>query len=316
MDVPERLRVAVLAGGWSEERAVSLKSGEAVYQSLDRNKYDISWYDPREDLDVLMKKRGGIDMAFVLLHGQLGEDGRMQGMLDTLGIAFVGSGVLSSAMAFNKRVAKALYRSEGMTVPRDVILRRGDDEHMDREAESLGLPVVVKPVSEGSSVGICIADSAAGLRNGVAQAFQFCSEVLVEEYVKGREVTCCVLGNRELKTLPIIEIRPEAAYAFFDYEAKYTPGATEEICPAPISETLAERVRENAKRAHRALGCEVWSRTDMIIRDDAVILLETNTIPGMTQTSLFPLSARSAGMSFSQLLDELITLSLEKRSGN
>jgi len=236
----------------------------------------------------------------------------MQGMLDILQVPFVGSGVLSSATAFNKKMAKAVYRSEGLSVPEAVVLRRDGLKAIDKLRGRIGSPVVIKPVSEGSSVGICIAEGEAEIRRGVEQAFEFCPEVLMEEYVKGREITCCVLGNRDLDVLPVVEIRPAASYDFFDYEAKYTPGATEEICPAPISETLAEQAREHARRAHLALDCSVWSRTDMILRNDTVVLLETNTIPGMTETSLFPLAARGAGMTFSELLDRLIALSLEK----
>ncbi len=236
----------------------------------------------------------------------------MQGMLDILQIPFVGSGVLSSATAFNKKMAKAVYRNEGLSVPEAVVLRRDDLKAIDKLRGRIGSAVVIKPVSEGSSVGICIAEGEAEIRRGVEQAFEFCAEVLMEEYVKGREITCCVLGNRDLDVLPIVEIRPAAGYDFFDYEAKYTPGATEEICPAPIPEVLATQAREHARRAHQALNCSVWSRTDMILRNDTVVLLETNTIPGMTETSLFPLAARGAGMTFSELLDRLIALSLEK----
>ncbi len=308
----DRLRVAVLAGGWSRERGVSLKSGRAVFEALDRDKYEVDWFDPRDDLRALIEKRAEVDMAFILLHGQLGEDGRMQGMLDILDIPFVGSGVLSSATAFNKEMSKAIFRTKRLNVAEEVVLRKGEDAAADRLMARLGSPVVIKPVSEGSSIGICISDTRQGIEKGLERAFEFSEEVMVEEYVNGREITCCVLGNNRLEVLPLVEIRPGAEYRFFDYEAKYTPGATQEICPADIPERLRKVIEINGKKAHRLLRCAVWSRTDMIMRDDKIFILETNTIPGMTETSLFPLAARGAGLSFSALLDRLITLSLEK----
>jgi len=165
-------------------------------------------------------------------------------------------------------------------------------------------------VSEGSSLGISIAHGREEILKGIEKAFQYDGEVMAEEYLDGREITCCVLGNEVLETLPVVEIVPDISYKFFDYEAKYKPGATNEICPAPIAPSLAEEAASCAKKAHKALKCSVWSRSDMIIRDETLYLLETNTIPGMTETSLFPLAARAAGMTLSDLLDRLISLSL------
>ena len=306
-----KIRVAVLAGGWSGEREVSLKSGKAVYAALNRERYDVTIYDPRDDLEVLTKRSAEIDLAFILLHGKFGEDGRVQGMLDILQIPFVGSGVLSSAMAMNKRVAKDVCRGVGLQVAEEVILKRGKRFSVKRLIAKLGFPVVIKPVSEGSSIGISIAHGREEILEGIEKAFQYDAEVMAEEYLDGREITCCVLGNQVLETLPVVEIVPDVAHSFFDYEAKYEPGETNEICPAPIAPALAEEAASCAKKAHRALKCSVWSRSDMIIRDEIVYLLETNTLPGMTETSLFPLAARAAGMTLSDLLDRLISLSLE-----
>lgn len=306
-----KIRIAVLAGGWSGEREVSLKSGMAVYEALNREKYSVARYDPRDELKVLIRDRAEIDLAFILLHGKFGEDGRIQGMLDVLQIPFVGSGVLASALALNKRVAKNVFRAAGLCVAEDRILTRGEGFSVDRVMGKLGTPVVIKPVSEGSSLGISIASDREGIMRGIEKAFQYDTEVMVEAYVGGREITCCILGNQVLEALPVVEIVPADAYAFFDYDAKYTPGATREICPAAIPSALGEQAAHIAKTAHKALGCRVWSRSDIIIRDGALHLLETNTIPGMTETSLFPLAARAAGMSLSDLLDKMITLSLE-----
>jgi len=308
--VKKKIRVAVLAGGWSGEREVSLKSGKAVYAALNRERYDVTIYDPRDDLGILIKKKAEIDLAFILLHGKFGEDGRVQGMLDVLHIPFVGSGVLASAMAMNKRIAKDVFRGVGLRVAAEVILKEEEKLSVKRLIDTLGSSLVIKPVAEGSSIGISIAHGREEILKGIEKAFQYDGEVMVEEYLDGREITCCVLGNEVLETLPVVEIVPDISYKFFDYEAKYKPGATNEICPAPIAPSLAEEAASCAKKAHKALKCSVWSRSDMIIRDETLYLLETNTIPGMTETSLFPLAARAAGMTLSDLLDRLISLSL------
>ena len=311
-----RLSVALLAGGWSAEREVSLKSGEAVYQALDPDRYRVTRYDPKDDLIRLIQDKEKIDLALVLLHGRFGEDGRIQGFLDLLGIPFVGSGVLPSALALNKRIAKEIYRRYGLNVPEEVIITREENVYLSDIIDKLGESLVVKPVSEGSSLGMSLCHSKDALAQGIELAFQYDREIMVEQYIKGREVTGCVLGNSVLEALPLVEIRPRQEHLFFDYEAKYTPGATEEICPAPLPEDRTEEAQACAKKAHNALMCEVWSRTDMILQDEKIFVLETNTIPGMTETSLVPLAARAAGMSLSNLLDRLIDLSLEKTGLN
>jgi len=306
-----RKKIALLAGGWSGEREVSLKSGRAVYSALDKGKYDVTMYDPRDDLQALVEAKKEIDLALILLHGRFGEDGRIQGLLDILKIPFMGSGVLSSAIAMNKNVAKEIYKGAGLRVAKDVILKREDDLSVEEISATLGHYTFVKPVAEGSSLGGSLCRGKEELVFGIKKAFQHDQEIMVEEYIAGREVTCCVLGNMALETLPLIEIVPESGHRFFDYKAKYTPGATKEICPARLSRDLAEGVEACAKRAHRALRCRVWSRSDMIIRDETIYLLETNTIPGMTENSLFPLAAKAAGISLSELLDKMIDLSLQ-----
>jgi D-alanine-D-alanine ligase len=307
----EKLRIALIAGGRSGEREVSLKSGDAVYEGLDRKKYEVTRYDPRDDLIGLIRDREKIDLAFVLLHGRFGEDGCIQGFLHLLDIPFVGSGVLASAMAIHKKTSKELYRIAGLRVAEDAILFRGEPFSAEEISASLGRTLVVKPVSEGSSLGMSICRSPEELSKGIEEAFQHDGEVMVERFVQGREFTCCVLGNTVLQTLPIVEIIPNPEYPFFDYNAKYTPGASREICPAAISEEEKREMEFCAKEAHRVLRCRVWSRTDMILQDRKVFILETNTIPGMTGTSLVPLAARAAGMSMTDLLDRLIEFSLE-----
>jgi D-alanine-D-alanine ligase len=303
--------VALIAGGWSGEREVSLKSGEAVFRALDRRRYRVTWYDPRNDLQALIRDAKKIDLALVLLHGRFGEDGSIQGLLQLLGISFLGSGVLSSAMALHKKTAKDLYRIHGLKVADDVLLHRGEPFSPGRITRLLGPVTVVKPMCEGSSLGMSVCRSREELTRGIHAAFEWDGEVMVEQYIRGREITCAVLGNRKLEALPPIEIIPNPEHSFFDYQAKYTPGATREICPAPLSRSLALRVQSVAMTAHLALQCRVWSRTDMIVRGKEVYVLETNTIPGMTETSLVPLAARCAGLSMRELLDRLIVLSME-----
>jgi len=308
----KRLRVALIAGGISGEREISMKSGDAVEKALDPTKYEVKRYDPRDDLGLLLKNSGNTDLALILLHGRYGEDGSMQGLLDLLGVSYVGSGVLGSAMAMNKRIAKSVFRTEGLLVAEDVLLYHGEPYSLDQILERVGASTVVKPASEGSSIGVTICHTKEELVKGIEAAFHHDREVLVERFLDGKELTCCVLGNRSLEALPVIEIAPNPQYAFFDYQAKYTPGATNEICPARISRAQTEEVQSCAMRAHRALQCRDWSRTDMILYDGKIHVLETNTIPGMTETSLVPLAARTAGMTFSQLVDRLIGLCMER----
>lgn len=307
----EKLALALLAGGISSEREVSLSSGEQVYEALDKSKYDVRRYDPKSDLDRLVADADGIDAALIILHGPYGEDGTVQGLLDLLDIPYQGSGVLGSAVAMNKLVAKQLYEFAGLPVAPYVTVR--GPGHMTPEAieQKLGLPVVIKPIEAGSSVGMSIVRSQDALPGALEMAFGHGRTVMVEAYIDGIEVTCGVLGNDAPEALPLIEIIPDDAHDFFDYEAKYTAGATEEICPARISQALTAKAQQYALRAHAALQCRGYSRTDMMLRGERFYLLETNTIPGMTATSLFPQAAKVAGYSFSQILDKLIQLSIE-----
>ncbi len=308
----EKLTLALLAGGISSEREVSLHSGEQVYEALNKDKYNILKYDPQSDLARLVQDAPEIDIALIILHGPFGEDGTVQGLLDLLNIPYQGSGVLGSALAMNKVVTKQLYEKAGLPVIPYHVYDRDDTVDIEKCTSQIGLPLVVKPVGAGSSVGMSIVKSAADLRDALAKAAEFDKAILVESYIKGTELTAGVIGNKELEALPIIEIIPDEAHEFFDYEAKYTAGVTREICPARINEELTQRAQSYAKIAHRSLFCRGYSRTDMILKDNEIYALETNTIPGMTATSLFPQAAQQAGLSFSQVLDKLIELGLEE----
>jgi D-alanine-D-alanine ligase len=309
-----KCRVALIVGGISNERAVSLKSGAEVRKALNPNRYTVSEYDLKDSLPKLIADASKIDVALIILHGRFGEDGTVQGLLELLGIPYQGSGVLGSALAMNKRLAKKLFRLEGLPVAREWFLRKGDQVDLESVATDLGWPIVVKPNNEGSSIGIGIVKTLPELAEKINEAFALDSEVLLEEYIQGREITGGILGNKDLHALPIIEIIPEKQYAFFDYEAKYKEKASREICPAPITESLTRLAQDYALRAHKALDLRGYSRTDMIIHGEKIFVLETNTIPGMTGTSLLPQAAQAAGLSFSSLLDRLIELALEGRN--
>ncbi|MFO8048834.1 MAG: D-alanine--D-alanine ligase [Desulfosudaceae bacterium] len=309
-----KITVALIAGGSSPERDISLAGGEQVFKALDKSRYEIIRYDPRTDLKRLVTEAARLDVALVILHGAGGEDGSLQGMLDLLKIPYQCSGVLGSALAANKLAAKQIYIQAGLPTAAYAVLdkkRPPGADALEDHIKRLGMPVVVKPVNGGSSLGMSIVHDASRLARAVDKALECDDCVILEAFVKGRELTGAVLGNDNLEALPVVEIIPGEDYAFFDYEAKYTPGATREVCPADIDKALTEKVQDYACRAHRALFCKGCSRTDMIADGGSLYLLETNTIPGMVPTSLLPLAAEAAGISFGALLDRLITQSLD-----
>lgn len=308
--MPHPLRVAVIMGGRSNERPVSLNSGRSVLANLDPQRYQAVVFDPPDDLARLVDEAPNLDVALIMLHGRGGEDGSMQGLLDILGVPYQCAGVLGCALAMHKPLAKDRFRLFGLPVAPDVTLVKGEPDPVSQVLETLQFPVVVKPALEGSSFGITIVREEAALPAALDHAFSLDREVLVEAFLAGREVTGAVLGNQELTALPLVEIIPQEKYQFFDYEAKYTPGASHEICPAPLDASTTRLIQYLACRAHRALGLKGYSRSDFILTPQGPYILETNTIPGMTGTSLLPQAAQAAGMSFGQLLDRLIELAL------
>ena len=310
-----KLRLALIAGGVSAEREVSLRGAAGVEQALNRDRYEVVRYDPATDLARIAADAANIDAAFILLHGVHGEDGTIQGFLDLLGIPYQGAGVLGSALAMDKNLAKVMYRLAGLPVAPWVMVEPGDLRDSGRIESAVGLPCVVKPVRQGSSIGMSIVRTLDQLPAALELALRHDGEVMVEAFLKGRELTAGVLGNSELTALPLIEIIPDSRFDFFNYEAKYQPGATREVCPAPVSETVRARAQDYALRAHRSLQLRGYSRTDMILVGEELYLLETNTIPGMTPTSLLPQAAAEAGLPFAALLDRLIELALERPAG-
>lgn len=334
-----KLRVAVLMGGPSAEREVSLKTGAMVLSSLDAERYAAFPFEATDLLgnpEAIARLAREADFAFLALHGSFGEDGTVQGLLDALGIPYQGSGVLASASALHKAIAKAVLRESGVPVARGLdfvaapegtwCAGRSADFGPNRPHETLSpesaarmleacvpgsMGYVVKGASQGSTLGLELIDDAGQLPAALASILRLDPDVVVEERLSGRELTCGVLGGAEPWALPVIEIRPKAA-KHFDFEAKYTPGASDELCPAPISEEDTAKVQALALLAHQAFGCWGLSRTDFILTESGPVALETNTLPGFTETSLVPLAARSVGIPFPELLDKLIAWGLER----
>ena len=309
----KKLNIALLLGGISSEREVSLKSGNQVFEALDKDKYHVVRYDPKEDLSRLVADAHDIDAALVILHGRYGEDGTIQGLLELLEIPYQGSGVLGSAVAINKVAAKKLYEQAGILIPPYMVFHKGENIDIDICSSRIGFPMVIKPVEGGSSIGMTIARENQELTAAATKAFEYDHAVVFEKYIRGTEITGGVIGNDKPEPLPLIEIIPGENYSFFDYEAKYKPGATREICPARIDKSKTEQAQSLAVKAHQALFCKGYSRTDMIMdQDGEIFVLETNTIPGMTPTSLLPQAAEVHGLSFGMLLDRLIELGIEE----
>jgi len=227
----QKIKIALLAGGKSGEREVSLRGAVEVEKALDPNKYEICRYDPAHDMATLAADAPQLDAAFILLHGLMGEDGTVQGFLDLLGLPYQGAGVLGSALAMDKSLSKTIYRDNGLPTP-DWRMAQGGSDNYSQLIKELGLPLVIKPLRQGSSIGMSIVRQAADLEAAMKLAFHHDREVMVEQYIQGREITVGVLGNDKLQALPLVEIIPGCEFAFFDYQAKYQTGASREICPA------------------------------------------------------------------------------------
>lgn len=308
----KKIRVAILMGGISSEREVSLSTGRMIAENLDKGKYIVQIYDTKVDLLKLASDAKKIDVAFIALHGKYGEDGTIQGMLELFKVPYVGCGVLASALAMDKDMSKRALQAEGIAVPKGFLAEKEGGKSKDileRITKEVGFPCVVKPNDGGSSVGTSIAESPGALNKALKMAFEESKEILIEEYLKGTEISVPVLGNDKLKALPVIEICPKTK--FFDYEAKYNAESCDEIVPARISEKLTAEAQELAIRSYRVLKCRGFSRIDMIIKNNKIYVLEINTIPGMTPESLLPKSAKAAGILFPKLLDKIMKLALE-----
>ncbi|HBO17142.1 MAG: D-alanine-D-alanine ligase [Candidatus Moranbacteria bacterium GW2011_GWE2_35_2-] len=334
-------RIAVIFGGRSGEHEVSLKSAYQVISALDKNKYEIIpvaitkvgyWLvgekgrkylednlgqtgkqggvkseNNFEDRNKFPEKFPSVDLVLPIMHGTFGEDGKLQGMLEMLGLPYVFSGVLASSLAMNKRKTKIIAKASGLKIAKDVIVIRGKKFNTEKIIAKLNFPIVIKPSELGSSVGTSLANAKEELENGIKEAFKYGEEVLLEQFVKGRELTVTVMGDKSPKALPVIEIIPKIS-GWFDYRAKYETGGSEEVCPAEISEEILKKIQRYAVKVFKAVGCLDLARADFIwsAEDGKLYFLEINTIPGMTATSLAPQAAAAAGMEFSVFLDKLI----------
>ncbi len=301
--------VVVLKGGRSAEREVSLNTGEQVATALKSAGHQVVEIDAAAEGFIEEIRAAAPDAVFICLHGRFGEDGTVQGLLELLDIPYVGSGVLASALAMDKVMSKHVFAFAGIASPAYVALRAGVPYDVEGITHALGPKTVVKPANEGSAIGVTIAHDPGELPGAIAEAFRFDTSVLVEQFVAGPEITVGILGNSDLEALPTLEIVPE--HEFYDYESKYVPGMSRHIIPARVAEETRAECQRLAIEAHRVLGCRGMSRSDTIVAaDGTVYLLETNTIPGMTRTSLLPDAARAAGIEFPELCERLVKLAL------
>jgi len=314
VELDEKLDVCVLMGGTSSEREVSLNSGQNVYEALEKGREEFNpvrgeFSHEDEILDLVLEA----DLVFNTLHGGIGEDGTIQALLDILEIPYTGTGPLGSSIAMNKLYSKEAFRRASIEIPGYVEgSGRSTSWLVDRVVEDLGFPVIVKPVGEGSSRGVKIADDEEELAEKAERIRGEFGRLFVEEYVTGREVTAGVLEkDGEPVALPLVELNVKRE-RFYNFKAKYTPGETEFICPARVSEDLAESVKDQAVRAHNEFKCEGYSRVDFMLDPEGSIYgLEVNTLPGMTQTSDLPIAAKEVGIDFTELVDFMALSALD-----
>ena len=313
-----RKKIAVLRGGPSSEYDVSLKTGAEILSNLSDDKFDLSdvcidrggdWYcrgvkvKPAEVFSE-------VDVVVNAMHGEYGEDGKVQRILDTFGVPYTGSQAIPSAMAMNKMLAKEEFKKVGIKIPIDIVLNKSD-YNVAEIFKTFPIPAIVKPVSAGSSLGIGLARTAIELEKAILDAFEISDKILVEEYIEGREATCGVVDGfrgQDVYTLLPVEIRPKSENSFFDFDAKYG-GESEEICPGNFTSEEKEKMQRLARQAHEVLGLRHYSRSDFIISPRrGIYLLETNSLPGLTANSLLPVSLKAIGCSLEEFLEHLIGL--------
>jgi D-alanine-D-alanine ligase len=335
MTKSKSLKIALLVGGTSPERQVSKSSGKSIYTKLIEMNYNVKLIDPayginqpENEEDFFCEKdfsevsnlncgiainsslMDNIDLVFIGLHGRWGEDGVIQSLLELRGLKYTGSDVLSSATAMNKNVSKILFRHYGVITPRWFTLDVGNDDikiTKDKINESFGFPCVVKPNNQGSTIGVTICKDETNLEEAIKTAFKYSDKLIIEEYIKGREITAAIIDTT---VLPVLEIRPKHGY--YDYECKYTSGMSEYIVPAEIPENIAHNLKQQALLAFNSVNASGYARMDFRLgEDNKTYCLEVNTLPGMTSTSLVPKMAKAAGMDFGELLERIIQMALK-----
>ncbi|MDI6780724.1 MAG: D-alanine--D-alanine ligase [bacterium] len=307
MDIREYFlhkKIGVLAGGISSEREVSLRSGKNVLDSLKRQGFEAFISDPADNDFIEQIKV--MDVAFIALHGGYGEDGGIQGLLEVMGIPHTGSGVLASALSMNKVASKRIFREQGIPTPDYACVPLPQGYSYEDLSRKLGLPLVAKPVSEGSSVGVTIIRDESEIKGIIDELTDKHKDVFIEKYIHGQSVTVGILGNdKKLRALPVLEL--VSKNEFYDYEAKYTSGMTEFIIPARLDADIYKAVCQTAINAHLVLGCEGFSRVDILVSDDRIPFVhDVNTIPGLTNLSDLPACAASDGMSYDELIFEML----------
>jgi len=329
-----KLKIALIVGGTSPERKVSKSTGLSIYKALKNLGYETVLVDPaygenqpkgietffaEKDFAEIsnenyvkslnMKLFDSVDLAFLALHGKWGEDGTLQSLLELKGIKYTGSKVLSSAITMDKTMSKILFQHYGIKTPKWITVScKGYDlpSLIDDIKTEVKFPCVIKPNDQGSTVGLTICENESNVDEAIKLALQFSDKALIEEYIKGRELTVGILGD---EAFPVLEIKPK--HSIYDYECKYTPGMSEYEVPAKISDELSDKLKKTSLNAFKALGCEGYARVDFILSEDGVdYCLEVNTLPGMTSTSLVPKVAKAAGISFEELIDRIIKTSL------
>lgn len=309
------MKIAVLLGGRSAEREVSLRTGKAVFDALQQKGFNAITIDVDENIVENLKIEDA-DLVFLALHGKYGEDGTIQGLLELMGIPYTGPGVLASAIAIDKIMTKKILVFSGIPTPEYMFINKHDftantEKAVAQIKAELSLPVVVKAPTQGSSIGVAFVHREEEIIPGLKLAMDYDEEVLIEKMIPGVEVTASVLGNRDPVALPLIEI--VTTTGVYDYETKYTVGMSDHIIPPRLPEEVQQEIRRIALKTYQAIGCRGLSRVDFIVdKDFQPYVLEVNTIPGMTATSLFPDAARAAGMEFPDLVTKIIDLAMEK----
>ncbi len=306
--------IAVVCGGKSRECKVSRVSGRCVASALKKNYDRVILMELDDSVGENLKEKK-IDVVFPLLHGVPGEDGTFQGFLDILGIPYVGSGVLASAYAIDKVVAKAIFTKYGLPVAPDMVIEKTECPSVKDIIDKVGYDVVIKPAREGSAIGITFCGNEDEINKAVKEAFNYGDRVLVEKRIEGKEITVGILERNGVEALPVIEIRTPKG-TWYDFKHRYTPGLSEHIIPAPLPTKVYERVQKLAIIAHNVLSCRDFSRVDFLVPDEGEpIILEINTIPGMTPTSLYPDAARAGSISFEELVAYLLERAIGRAKG-
>lgn len=304
-------KIVVLMGGPSSERDVSINTGTAILEALKNKGYNAVGVeiDPPRLFEQL--KTNNCEIVFNAIHGKFGEDGYLQGALELLGIPYTGSGVLASAIAMDKAVSKQIFIAEEIQTPKSRLFKSEniEDDAVRKIINEFGLPVVVKAVAQGSSIGVTIVENENDLAKAIEIAKEYDNNILVEKYIKGRELTVAVMGKDDVTVLPTIEIVPHSGK--YDYKSKYTKGATDYLVPAELSTNVAEKVNAIAEKTFKALGCKGVARVDIMLDENGnPYVLEVNTVPGMTATSLVPKAANASGISFEDLCEKILLMAV------